>query len=101
MELTGGLDGANKKLQSAVDQYAAAHHQLTIFEKESHSIRAALEQALNAKKVSESKVVELTARLTEVTNINVTMITRLTAVNVKTNIVAKHTSHHRPLHHSH
>ena len=80
MELTGGLDGANKKLQSAVDQYAAAHHQLTIFEKESHSIRAALEQALNAKKVSESKVVELTARLTEVTNINVTINTKVTKI---------------------
>jgi len=73
LELTGALDGANKKLQSAVEQYNAATHHITIIEKESHQMKIALDQALNVKKVSETKIVELTNRLTEVTNINVTI----------------------------
>lgn len=80
IELTSALDGANKKLVGAVEQFNAANNQLVIFQKESHSIKIALDQALNAKKVSETKIVELTSRLTEVTNINVTLNAKVTKI---------------------
>jgi chromosome segregation ATPase len=80
MELTGGLDGANKKLQGALEQYNSAAHQLQIFEKESHQYRTALDQALNARKISETKIVELTSRLTEITNINVSLTQKTTKI---------------------
>lgn len=80
VELTAALDGANKKLAGAVEQFNAANNQLIIFQKESHSIKVALDQALNAKKVSETKIVELTSRLTEVTNINVTLNAKVTKI---------------------
>ena len=78
--MTSALDGANKKLAGAVDQFNAANNQLIIFQKESHSFKVALDQALNAKKVSETKIVELTSRFTEVTNINVTLNARVTKI---------------------
>ena len=80
MELTGGLDAANKKRQGALDQYNGAAHQLQILEKETHQYRTTLDQALNAKKISETKIVELTSRLTEVTNINVTLTQKVTKI---------------------
>jgi chromosome segregation ATPase len=80
MELTGGLDAANKKLQAALDQYSGAAHQLQILEKETHQYRTTLDQALNAKKISETKIVELTSRLTEVTNVNVSLTQKVTKI---------------------
>ena len=80
MELTGGLDAANKKLQAALDQYNGAAHQLQILEKETHQYRTTLDQALNARKISETKIVELTSRLTEVTNINVSLTQKVTKI---------------------
>lgn len=80
LELTGALEGTNKKLQATVEQYNAATLHLTIIEKESNQMKTALDQALNAKKISESKIVELTARLTEVTNINVTINAKVTKI---------------------
>ena len=66
--------------QGALDQYSGAAHQLQILEKETHQYRTALEQSLNAKKISETKIVEITSRLTEVTNINVNLTQQITKI---------------------
>jgi chromosome segregation ATPase len=67
-------------LQGALDQYSGAAQQLQILEKETHQYRTALEQSLNAKKISDTKVVEITNRLTEVTNININLTQKITKI---------------------
>ncbi len=80
MELTSGLDMAKKKFQAALDQYSGAAHQLQILEKETHQYHNTLDQALNAKTISDMKIVELTSHVTEVTNINISLIQKVTKI---------------------
>jgi len=79
-ELTNNLENANKKLNVTVEEYNNVTHKLQSLEKESHQFRVSLNEALNAKKVSESKVVELTTRITEITNINVNLTQKINVI---------------------
>jgi len=71
--LTSAFDASNKKVQQNVDQFNSVVHQLQIIEKESSQYRAALDQALLGKKAGESKIVELSSKLNEITSINLSL----------------------------
>lgn len=73
LELTSSLEESNRKMHTALEQYTVISDKLQLVERDCNNFRINLDQALNAKKISETKVVELTSRLTEITNINVNL----------------------------
>merc|ERR1719511_353076 len=69
MELTAAYDDTSRKLQSSVEQYQVTIEKLQIVEQELNTMKLNLGAATKDKAVMESKIKELTARVTEITNI--------------------------------
>lgn len=70
MELTSIADDSQRKLTSTVEQYETVIKKLQFVEQELNVVRTNLNSALNDRKVGESRVQELTVKITEITNIN-------------------------------
>merc|ERR1712088_1154918 len=79
MELTSIIDKTNIKLNDAVGQLDGTSKRLVIADGELGNTKKSLAQVLNEKKMFESKLTELSTKITEITNINV----NLTSVKTK------------------
>merc|ERR1711981_1344087 len=71
MELTTIIDKTNIKLNDAVGQLDGTSKRLVASDGELTNAKRSLAQLLNEKKVFESKLTELSTKITEITNINV------------------------------
>ena len=76
MELTAAYDDTSRKLQSSVEQYQVTIKRLQIMEQELSTMKVSFGAATKDRAVMETKIKELTTRITEITNINnnVTMV---------------------------
>merc|ERR1712241_1307181 len=79
MELTSIIDKTNIKLNDAVGQLDGTSKRLVASDGELTNAKRSLTQILNEKKMFESKLTELSTKITEITNINV----NLTSVKTK------------------
>merc|ERR1719411_1776862 len=79
MELTSIIDKTNIKLNDAVGQLDGTSKRLVVSDGELTNAKRSLTQILNEKKMFESKLTELSTKITEITNINV----NLTSVKTK------------------
>merc|ERR1712001_412352 len=79
MELTTIIDKTNVKLNDAVGQFDSTSKRLVASDGELTNAKRSLTQILNEKKMFESKLTELSTKITEITNINV----NLTSVKTK------------------
>merc|ERR1712038_1838644 len=79
MELTSIIDKTNVKLNDAVGQLDGTSKRLVVSDGELTNAKRSLTQILNEKKMFESKLTELSTKITEITNINV----NLTSVKTK------------------
>merc|ERR1711981_1445104 len=79
MELTSIIDKTNIKLNDAVGQLDGTSKRLVVSDGELTNAKRSLTQLLNEKKMFESKLTELSTKITEITNINV----NLTSVKTK------------------
>merc|ERR1711981_1412788 len=79
MELTSVLDKTNVKFNDAVGQLDGTSKRLVVSDGELTNAKRSLTQILNEKKMFESKLTELSTKITEITNINV----NLTSVKTK------------------
>ena len=75
-ELTAAYDDTSRKMQSAVEQYQVTIKRLQIMEQELSTMKVSFGAATKDRAVMETKIKELTTRITEITNINnsVTMV---------------------------
>ena len=89
MELTSIADDSQRKLTSTVEQYETVIKKLQFVEQELNVVRTNLNSALNDRKVSESRVQEMTVKITEITNINnqLTVIKQKTAYEILSGLV--------------
>merc|ERR1719500_699091 len=76
MELTAAYDDTSRKLQSSVEQYQVTIKKLQVYEQELSTMKLNLGAATKDRAMMETKIKELTVRITEITNINnnVTMV---------------------------
>merc|ERR1719211_559465 len=79
MELTSIIDKTNIKLNDAMGQLDGTSKRLVVSDGELTNAKRSLTQILNEKKMFESKLTELSTKITEITNINV----NLTSVKTK------------------
>merc|ERR1719411_537951 len=79
MELTSIIDKTNIKLNDAVGQLDGTSKRLVASDGELTNAKRSLTQLMNEKKMFESKLTELSTKITEITNINV----NLTSVKTK------------------
>lgn len=79
MELTTIIDKTNIKFNEAMGQLDGTSKRLVLADGELGNTKKSLAQVLNEKKMFESKLTELSTKITEITNINV----NLTSVKVK------------------
>lgn len=77
-DLNAALDETTRKMNSALEQYSRMSEQITILEKEVSTLSISLSQAVNDKKASETKLIEVTSRLSEVTSINSSLSVKIT-----------------------
>lgn len=70
VELQSVYDAANNKLQSTVQEYNATIQRLQVVEQEVNVLKTNLSSAVNDKRISDTKINELSVRITEITNIN-------------------------------
>ena len=68
--MTSIADDSQRKLTSTVEQYETVLKKLQFVEQELNVVRTNLNAAMNDRKVSDSRVQELTVKITEITNIN-------------------------------
>lgn len=87
LDLTAALDEATKKLNSSLEQYSRMTDQITILEKEVSTLNISLSQSINDKKISETKLVEITSRLSEVTSINTSLSLKITSLEKELSIL--------------
>merc|ERR1719507_2410235 len=75
-ELTAAYDDTSRKLQSSVEQYQVTIKKLQVYEQELSTMKLNLGAATKDRAMMETKIKELTVRITEITNINnnVTMV---------------------------
>merc|ERR1719264_543002 len=73
MELTSIIDKTNVKLNDACGQLDSTGKRLAASDGELVNAKRSLTQLLNEKKMFEMKLTELSTKITEVTNINVTL----------------------------
>jgi len=86
-ELSLNLEATTKKLNAATDLYNQTIHKLQVIEKESGQHKSNLDQANNAKRVIEAKVIELTTHITEITTINVNLTQKTTLIEKELNSI--------------
>jgi chromosome segregation ATPase len=79
MELTSIIDKTNLKFNDAVGQLDGTSKRLAISDGELGNLKKSLTQILNEKKMFESKLTELSVKITDITNINI----NLTSVKTK------------------
>eukprot|EP00095_Tigriopus_kingsejongensis_P008176 snap_masked-scaffold405_size181423-processed-gene-0.12 protein:Tk08176 transcript:snap_masked-scaffold405_size181423-processed-gene-0.12-mRNA-1 annotation:"paramyosin " len=79
MELTSIYEEAHKRLSSTEERYNSVVQNIQIMEKEITVLRSELNVAVNDKRGSDSKIQELSVRITDITNIN----NQLTQVKMK------------------
>merc|ERR1719500_1373632 len=70
MELTAAYDDTSRKLQSSVEQYQVTIKRLQIMDQELSTMKVSFGAATKDRAVMETKIKELTTRITEITNIN-------------------------------
>lgn len=69
-ELTQVYEDTRNKLQTSIEQYQTVIQKIQIYEQEINTLKTNLGQALNDRKVSDSRVNELSVKITEITNVN-------------------------------
>ena len=78
-ELTAIYEETRQKLQTSIEQYQTVIQKIQIYEQEINTLKANLGSAVNDKRAAESRVNELSVKITEITNIN----NQLTDVKMK------------------
>merc|ERR1711881_783480 len=73
MELTSILDKTNVKLNDAVGQFDSTSKRLQASDTELVNTKRTFAQLLNEKKIFEAKLAEFNVKITEITNINMTL----------------------------
>merc|ERR1711981_1354192 len=87
MELTSILDKTNIKLNDAVGQFDSTSKRLQASDTELVNTKRTFAQLLNEKKIFEAKLAEFNVKITEITNINMTLQTAKTKLEKDLSVV--------------
>lgn len=79
MELTSIYEEAQRRLSSTEQQYNSVVQNIQIMEKEIVSLKSELSTAINDKRISDTRIQDISVKITEITNIN----NQLTQVKMK------------------